>query len=91
MAAARGGGGVRTVREGGANRSFLRSPLKTPEPPRPPQDSGAPSRLRSVHAGTGSWCLSGSSVQSGNVFEEMFYKLRLGKDGARRASRSQHQ
>jgi hypothetical protein len=31
----------------------------------------------------------GSSVQSANVCEEMYYKLQLGKDGARRASTSE--
>ena len=31
----------------------------------------------------------GSSVQSANVCEEMYYKLHLGKNGARRASTSE--
>ena len=34
-------------------------------------------------------CLGGSSIQSANVCEEMYYKLHLGNDGANRASTSE--
>jgi hypothetical protein len=62
-----------------------------------PQARGGSTALEGVtfiagdaNAVLGSFQVSrGSSVQSANVCEEMYYKLHLGKDGARRASTSE--